>query len=91
MLDRLADCNAPINHGLIVREVEHEEIPFVPENLCDFEGTLLTDRTVGQMQVGQCLVVLDALSKQLRTVLPDPVVVQEELCEEPLILKGLGE
>ena len=87
MLDGLADSDTAIHHGLIVREVKHEEIALVAEDFCYCECAFLTDPTISQMQVGQRLVVLDALRQEHCSLLPDTIVIQEELREETLVLE----
>ena len=64
LLDCLADGNAASHHSSIVGEVEDEQVSFVVQHACDGECAFLSDGAISQMQVGKCLIVLNALRKK---------------------------
>ena len=60
VLDRLADGDAAGDHGPIIGQIEHKQVPFVTQHSGNLHRALLSDLAVGEMQVCQRLVVLDA-------------------------------
>ena len=60
MLDRLANGDAAGDHGPIIGQVEHKQVPFVAEHSGNLHRAFLSDLAVSEMQVCQRLVVFDA-------------------------------
>ena len=68
LLDSLADGDAASYHRFIISKVQDEQVSFVCEHSRDSKSTLLSNATICQVQIGQCLIVLDTLCKQGSTV-----------------------
>ena len=53
VLNRLADGNATVNHRLVVREVEHEQVALVSQDARNGQCAFFTYTAVSQMEVCQ--------------------------------------
>ena len=60
VLDCLADGDASLDHGTIIGQVKHKQVPFVAQHSGNLHRAVLSDLAVGEMQVCQRLVVFDA-------------------------------
>ena len=60
LLDSLADSDTASDHSLVIGKVKDEQVSLISKDRGDGQGTLHTDVTIGKMQVGQRLIVLDA-------------------------------
>lgn len=60
LLDSLANSDTASDHSLVIGKVEDEQVSLITKDCGDGQGTLHTDVTIGKMQVGQRLIVLDA-------------------------------
>lgn len=91
LLDGLADGDATANHCFVVSHIKNKQILLVSKHFSNSVGALLADLAVGKVQVGQGLVVADALCEQLCALCANLVVIKQELGQEPLVAEGAGQ
>ena len=91
MLDGFANINATLSHNFVTGDVQDEQILFVLKHSRDNDSSFLTNLTVSDSEVGHGLVISDTVSQKFSSLLADAVIIEDQLCHEPLVLEALGE
>ena len=87
LLNGFANSNAASNPGLVVSQIEHQQVLLVAKHGRNVQSTFLSELAVGHVQVGERFVRTDSLRENAGASTADLVVVKDQLSKESLVSK----